>query len=291
MKEYKLIVAGGRDFDDYLQLTQTLMSIADEAGDKFAISIVSGMAKGADALGYRFAKTHGVTCYEFPADWSVGKNAGYVRNQRMGEFADGLLAFWDGQSKGTAHMIRIMREMGKPVHVVHYGERKEAEAGAPAPAQASEALEREVVWTRWGGYECSSKGDQRFSALFARMPDGRTIEEHYQCDVKGYQPGGTNWRLGKGKPPLLEVDLWEEYLALWRIWAIHNHALMCELVKQAKKHSYTLSDRFATTEVNQAHALATVLNETFYKEAKEETVPPWEGKDELKEAREAALGL
>ena len=49
------------------------------------------------------------------------------------------------------------------------------------------------------GYEVSSKGDKRFSALYARMLDGRTIEEHYQCDVKGYDVGGTNWKLGKGK--------------------------------------------------------------------------------------------
>ena len=41
-------------------------------------------------------------------------------------------------------------------------------------------------WQRKEGYECSSKGDKRFSALFATMPDGRTIEQWYQCDIKGY---------------------------------------------------------------------------------------------------------
>lgn len=115
-------------------------------------------------------------------------------------------------------------------------------------------------WSRYGGYECSSRGDARFSAFNARMPDGRTIEQHYQCDVKGYQPGGTNWRLGKGKPPLRQVDLWGEYLALWRVWAEHNLPLMRELYTLAKQ-SGVLSDRFATTHVNQAHALATILNE------------------------------
>ena len=48
------------------------------------------------------------------------------------------------------------------------------------------------TWSRRGGYECSSKGDKRFSAFTARLPDGRTIEEHYQCDIKSYEPGGTN---------------------------------------------------------------------------------------------------
>lgn len=71
---------------------------------------------------------------------------------------------------------------------------------------------------RYGGYEVSSRGDSRFSALFARMPDGRSIESHYQCDVKGYSPGSNNWRLGKGKPPLdKSKDLWAEYMALWSV--------------------------------------------------------------------------
>ena len=41
------------------------------------------------------------------------------------------------------------------------------------------------AWTRKGGYEVSTAGDWRFSALTARLDDGRTIEMHYQCDVKG----------------------------------------------------------------------------------------------------------
>ena len=54
------------------------------------------------------------------------------------------------------------------------------------------------TWQRFGGYECGSKGDNRFSAFNAVLRDGRAIEQHYQCDVKGYDPGGKNWKLGKG---------------------------------------------------------------------------------------------
>ena len=111
-------------------------------------------------------------------------------------------------------------------------------------------------------YEVSSKGDKRFSALNAVMPDGRTIEQHYQCDVKGYDPGGTNWRLGEGKPPLSEMsedDLYREYLTLWMIWSKDNLHLLRELY-QLTKHSPVLTDCFATTIVNQAHALSDVLN-------------------------------
>lgn len=120
------------------------------------------------------------------------------------------------------------------------------------------------TWARFGGHECSSKGDMRFSAMFARMPDGRTIEMHYQCDIKGYQPGGRDWKLGKGKPPLdTTVDLWGAYLTLWRVWAETHVDLMRELYWTASDTGI-LSDRFATTPINQAHALSTVLNEMFY---------------------------
>lgn len=118
------------------------------------------------------------------------------------------------------------------------------------------------TYARRGGYECSSKGDKRFSALFAVMPDGRTIEQHYQCDVKGYQPGGRDWRLGKGKPPMdRSKDLWSEYLALWETWAMVNPDLMNELAAAATQKNRVLSDMFATTPVNQARALAELLNQ------------------------------
>lgn len=122
------------------------------------------------------------------------------------------------------------------------------------------------TWQRRGGYECSSAGDPRFSAFCARMPDGRSLEQWYQCDVKGYQMGGTDWKLGKGKPPLFPYPgdhLWQMYLGLWRIWTLHNIELVKELHAHAKSRGNVLSDRFASTEVNQARALATILTEWF----------------------------
>lgn len=118
------------------------------------------------------------------------------------------------------------------------------------------------TWQRRGGYEVSSKGDQRFSAFFARMPDGKSIEYHHQVCNKGY-PSISE---GKGKPPFnTNINLWEEYLNLWRIWANNNLPLMRELYKAAKERNYVLSDCFANTEINQARALATILNELINK--------------------------
>lgn len=121
MKEFKLIVAGGRDFVDYQRAHAVLFALAEEAGEERHISIVSGMARGADQVGYHIAREENIKCYEFPADWDkYGKGAGYRRNTQMAEFADGLLAFWDGKSRGTYHMIREMEKLGKPVKIERY---------------------------------------------------------------------------------------------------------------------------------------------------------------------------
>ena len=101
------------------------------------------------------------------------------------------------------------------------------------------------TWNRNSGYEVSSKGDKRFSAFYAIMPDGRSLEMHYQCDVKGYQPGGRDWKLGKGKPPLdKNVDTWKAYLDLWVLWAKNNLPLMRDLWIATCKDR-VLRDRFA----------------------------------------------
>lgn len=123
MKEFKLIVAGGRDFDDVELMAAELNKLC--AGDgPYAdrdLSIVSGMARGADALGHILATKNGVPVHEFPAKWDqYGKRAGFMRNEDMGRFADGLIAFWDGQSRGTKHMIDFMGMLKKPVHIVPY---------------------------------------------------------------------------------------------------------------------------------------------------------------------------
>jgi hypothetical protein len=109
------------------------------------------------------------------------------------------------------------------------------------------------------GYEVSSAGDHRFSALNARLADGRTIEEAYQLDVKGYRCKGNDWRLGKGKPPLNPVEnLYREYCMLWVQWAKENPALIRELARLAA--GKTLTDKYASTPISQARALADILN-------------------------------
>jgi hypothetical protein len=132
-------------------------------------------------------------------------------------------------------------------------------------------------WRRRGGYEVSSKGAKQYSALNARMPDGRTIEQHYQLDVKGWDPGGTDWRYGKGKPPRFPMsheEQWHAYLNLWRIWAKQHPDMLIALYGEIIHHYdapippaadavFYLSDCFASTDINQARALAILLNEHY----------------------------
>ena len=57
----------------------------------------------------------------FPADWDkYGKRAGYLRNVQMAEYADALLAFWDGESRGTKNMIDEALSRGLKVGVKRY---------------------------------------------------------------------------------------------------------------------------------------------------------------------------
>lgn len=113
-----LIVAGGRNFRDKELLYSTLDSMANTHGID---EIVCGMARGADLLGKQYANDHLIKLAEFPANWAkFGKSAGYIRNKEMAKYANSLLAFWDGKSKGTKHMIDLAREYKLKVKVIYY---------------------------------------------------------------------------------------------------------------------------------------------------------------------------
>lgn len=112
----KLIIAGGRDFED-IRIAKNIIKKVLVRND--VTELVSGTARGADQMAYLFSDKHPVT--EFPPDWkNKGKSAGYFRNLEMANYSDILLAFWDGKSKGTKHMIDLAESNNLKVYVVDY---------------------------------------------------------------------------------------------------------------------------------------------------------------------------
>lgn len=121
-ENFKVIVAGSRGFSNYKLLKETCNSTLREKRKTHNVVIISGHAKGADTLGEMYANEEKLDLEIFPADWKkYGKSAGFRRNEQMAEFADALIAFWDGKSHGTEHMIKIAEEKGMKVKVVNYG--------------------------------------------------------------------------------------------------------------------------------------------------------------------------
>lgn len=113
--DMKVIIAGSRDCTDM----KILLEAINES--KFNISeVISGGARGADALGELWAKNNNIPLKIFPADWSIGKSAGYIRNKQMAEYGNALIALWNGESKGTNHMIEIAKKLNLVVYVKKY---------------------------------------------------------------------------------------------------------------------------------------------------------------------------
>jgi len=114
----KVIIAGGRKFNDYNLLKKSLNNILKNSSD---IEVVSGKAYGADQLGERYANQYGYKLTQFSANWSLyGKSAGYQRNKQMAEYATHLVAFWDGKSRGTKHMIDLATEYCLKIRTIIY---------------------------------------------------------------------------------------------------------------------------------------------------------------------------
>ena len=131
MKELRIIIAGSRDFNNYIFLKTTIKNILKNTSleEINKIKIISGTANGADQLGERFAKQFNLEVVRCPAKWDLyGKRAGYIRNEEMAKYSiednnyGMLVAFWDGESRGTKHMINLANKHGLEVHVIKYKE-------------------------------------------------------------------------------------------------------------------------------------------------------------------------
>lgn len=118
MNAFRVIIAGCRTFNNYNKLKMAMDRLLI---NKHSVTIVSGAARGADRLGEKYAKERNIPVDLFPAEWDrFGKRAGYLRNEQTADNADALVAFWDGQSPGTRHMIKTAYDRGLEVRVVRF---------------------------------------------------------------------------------------------------------------------------------------------------------------------------
>ncbi len=118
-EEYKLVIAGSRDFKDYSLLSETLDKHLKNRARNKAITIISGTAKGADQLGEQYAKEKGYKVEYYPADWErYGNAAGPIRNTQMAKAADDVIVFWDGKSAGTRNMMEAAQKENIPCTVI-----------------------------------------------------------------------------------------------------------------------------------------------------------------------------
>lgn len=109
----KVIIAGSRAITE----PECVVIAVYKSGFKIT-EVVSGGAPGVDRLGEWWAASKRLPIRRFLADWKkYGRSAGVIRNGQMAEYADALVAVWDGTSAGTANMIEQMKRAEKPVFV------------------------------------------------------------------------------------------------------------------------------------------------------------------------------
>lgn len=109
----KLLIAGSRTLSPTADdIDRALEQLRAEHEITATIELViSGTARGVDQAGEAWAKARGIPIERMPADWSThGKRAGHIRNAAMAEIATHALVWWDGVSKGTRDMMRILED-------------------------------------------------------------------------------------------------------------------------------------------------------------------------------------
>ena len=115
----KIAVIGSREIDN-IDLAKHLPAECDE--------IVSGGARGVDSLAADYARSHGLKLTEFLPNYEAfGRSAPIIRNRTIVDYADGVIAFWDGTSRGTAYVINYCNKTGKPVKIVRMRRKTAAE--------------------------------------------------------------------------------------------------------------------------------------------------------------------
>lgn len=109
----KVIIAGTRSGVPH----RTLIDAIFQSG--FTVTeVVSGAAQGVDTQGEEWARNNNIPVTRFPADWNgLDRKAGPLRNAQMANYAEALIAIWDGKSTGTKNMINQSKRCGLDIYI------------------------------------------------------------------------------------------------------------------------------------------------------------------------------
>ena len=88
-----------------------------------AEEIVSGGAAGIDNCAAEYARKKGIKLTEFLPEYKLyGRAAPIVRNKKIVEYADKVIAFWDGRSRGTLSVIKYAEKINKSCEVILFSQ-------------------------------------------------------------------------------------------------------------------------------------------------------------------------
>jgi len=127
-QDIKIIIVGSRTITDYSilisALQEAMVSLRETAGNlsspaSNSFEIVSGGARGVDTLAKKYATECGYKFTEMKPQYKNNNDRGAPlrRNIDIANYGDILIAIWDGNSKGTKHIIEYMQKIGKPVYI------------------------------------------------------------------------------------------------------------------------------------------------------------------------------
>lgn len=143
LPKFRVIIAGSRNFHDDQLMWAMMDKFLAEKKITHEIIVLSGCARGTDSLGEYYATSRHYKIKRYPAKWEKhGRFAGFIRNREMAADADALVAFWDGESRGTEHMISIAHEKGLHVRVVQFVPDPEPEEPVESPGQIRDLLDK-----------------------------------------------------------------------------------------------------------------------------------------------------